>query len=159
MSRSKQFVGLVVCVAACFGAGAIGAAATTPQLPGWYASLAKPSWTPPGWVFGPAWSLLYAMMAIAAWQVWRQPRDDRPTLELSLFAVHLVANALWSVIFFGMQRPGWAAVEITVLWLMIATILVLFSKRSALAGALMAPYLLWVSFALLLNVAIWRLNS
>ncbi|MBI1373198.1 MAG: tryptophan-rich sensory protein [Phycisphaera sp.] len=162
MSTTRQTVGLVVAIVICFAAGGIGNAATMPELAGWYAGIAKPTWTPPGWVFGPVWSLLYVMMALAAWQVWRRAGADgavSATKPLAIFVVQLVLNALWSVIFFGMHEPGWAAVELAVLWIAIAATLILFWRRSTPAGVLLAPYLTWVSFALLLNIAIWRMNA
>ena len=130
-------------------------------MPGdWYASLAKPAWTPPTWVFGPAWTILYAMMAVAAWRLWRRlgarPRESRRALVL--FAVQLALNLSWTPVFFGMQRPDLALVVILVLWLAIAATIVAAWKACKTAAALLVPYLAWVTFATALNAAIWRLN-
>jgi tryptophan-rich sensory protein len=123
---------------------------------GWYASLQKPAWNPSDWLFAPIWGLLYVAMATAAWRVWRSPRP--PNGALLLFAVQLVLNAIWSWIFFGMQRPGLAFVEICVLLLGVAATTWLFARADRIAGFLMLPYLAWVAFAAALNHAIWRLN-
>lgn len=155
----QQWVGLVVAILICLAVGGIGGMVTTPQIPGWYADLAKPAWTPPDWIFGPVWTLLYLMMAVAAWLVWRQAGFSGAKLPLTLFAVQLALNSLWSVLFFGLQNPGAAAVEIILLWAAILATLVGFWKRSKWAGGLLVPYLAWVSYAAALNVAIWRLNA
>lgn len=130
-------------------------------MPGdWYASLAKPAWTPPTWVFGPAWTILYAMMALAAWRLWRRlgarPRESRRALVL--FAVQLALNLSWTPVFFGMQRPDLALVVILFLWVAIAATIVAAWKACKTAAALLVPYLAWVTFATALNAAIWRLN-
>jgi tryptophan-rich sensory protein len=130
-------------------------------MPGdWYASLAKPAWTPPTWVFGPAWTILYAMMAAAAWRLWRRlgarPRESRRAL--ALFAVQLALNLSWTPVFFGMQRPDLALVVILFLWVAIAATIVAAWKACKTAAALLVPYLAWVTFATALNAAIWRLN-
>ncbi len=155
----QQSIGLFVSILICFAAAGIGSLATTPQVPGWYASLAKPTWTPPGWIFGPVWTLLYLMMAVAAWLVWRQAGFAGAKLPLTLFAIQLALNSVWSVLFFGLQNPGAAAVEIVLLWAVILATLVTFWRRSRVAGGLLAPYLAWVSYAAVLNVAIWRMNA
>ena len=102
-------------VAACFGAALVGSAFTTPSIPEWYASLVKPSFTPPNWLFGPVWSVLYLAMAIAGWLVWRRQRELFVTLPLALFGGQLVLNVLWSILFFGLQAPGIALAEILTL--------------------------------------------
>jgi tryptophan-rich sensory protein len=149
---------LAVCVGASFAAAAIGSLFTTPAIPGWYAGVAKPSWTPPGWLFGPVWSLLYLMMGVAAWLVWRRAGFAAAALPLALFGVQLALNALWSILFFGLQRPGLALVEIAALWAAILATTIAFFRRSAPAGFLMLPYLAWVAFAAALNASIWHLN-
>lgn len=127
-------------------------------MPGpWYDALAKPSWNPPAWVFGPTWTILYALMALAAWKVWIVVR--RIDLALMVYGVQLVLNGLWSYLFFGLQRPDLALIDIAAMWLMILLTLVLFWRRDRLAGMLLVPYLLWVSFASALNFAIWQLNG
>jgi tryptophan-rich sensory protein len=122
----------------------------------WYASLHKPAWTPPGWLFGPVWTLLYGAMALAAWRAWRAPA--RPQGAMLLFAVQLVLNALWSWIFFGLHQPGLAFAEICTLFVGVAATAWLFSRADRLAGLLLLPYLIWVAFAAALNFALWRLN-
>jgi tryptophan-rich sensory protein len=128
-------------------------------VPGqWYAQLAKPSWTPPGYVFGPVWTALYATMAVAGWLVWRARDVSSVQGALVVFALQLALNGLWSGIFFGMHRPGLAFANITVLWVSILATLILFWQIRPLAGVLFVPYFLWVSFASALNYAIWQLN-
>ena len=159
MTQSSTWIGLVVAIVICFAAAGLGGLVTAPRIPNWYADLAKPTWTPPGWIFGPVWSILYLMMAIAAWLVWRQEGLAGARLPLALFAIQLALNSLWSVLFFGLQNPGAAAVDIVLLWVAIVATLVAFWNRSPWAGGLLVPYLVWVSFAAVLNVAIWRMNA
>lgn len=154
----RDGVGLVVAIVVCFAAAGIGSLATVDAIPTWYATLRRPSWNPPNWVFGPVWSLLYLMMAVAAWQVWRTAGWQGARLALGLFAFQLLLNVGWSVVFFGLHRPGWAFVEIVGLWCAILATLLLFRPISPVAALLLAPYLLWVSFAGALNLTIWRLN-
>lgn len=122
----------------------------------WYWALAKPSWTPPPWLFGPVWTLLYLAMATAAWGVWMRVGWSRP---LAWWAGQLVLNAAWSPVFFGAHQLGWAAVIIVALWLAIVGTIVAFAKVARWPAWLLAPYLGWVSFATALNFAIWRLNG
>ena len=158
-SALQQVLGLAAFVVICFAAAGLGGLVTTPRIPTWYADLAKPAWTPPDWIFGPVWTALYLMMAFSAWLVWRQAGLAGARLPLALFAIQLVLNSLWSVLFFGLQSPGAAAVEIILLWAAILATLLAFWKRSNVAGALLVPYLAWVSFAAVLNVAIWWMNA
>jgi benzodiazapine receptor len=153
-----QSAALVLCVGVCFAAAAVGAMFTSPNVPGWYANLDKPSWTPPSWVFGPVWSLLYLLMGISLWQVWRKTGFRAAAMPLTLFGIQLVLNMAWSGLFFGLRSPGAALVEIVLLWCAILATMIAFRRRSALAGWLMLPYLAWVSFAAALNLAIWNLN-
>ena len=135
-----------------FCAPLFGVAAT----PGtWYAALNKPAWNPPAWVFGPAWTLLYTLMAVAAWLVWKRNGWRRP---LQLYLVQLVLNAAWTPIFFGAHQLGWALVEIVALWIAILLTMLGFLRVNKTAGALFVPYLAWVTFATVLNLALWRLN-
>lgn len=122
----------------------------------WYDSLQKPAWTPPDWLFGPVWTFLYALMALAAWKVWIAVR--RIDLALVVYGVQLVLNGLWSYLYFGLQRPDLALIDIVALWFAIVFTIVLFRRRDRLAGALLVPYLLWVTYAAALNAAIWHLN-
>ncbi|TWT60507.1 TspO/MBR family protein [Rubinisphaera italica] len=158
MTSRTRWIGLLVFIVICVGAGGLGAIATTPEIEGWYKTIIKPSWNPPGWIFGPVWTTLYIMMAIAAWLVWKQAGFKAAKLPLTTFAIQLLLNVGWSWIFFGMHQPGWAFVEIIFLWLAILTTTILFFEKSVTAGGLMVPYLAWVSFASVLNFTIWRLN-
>jgi len=125
---------------------------------GWYAGLARPTWNPPSWVFAPVWTTLYIMMAAAAWLVWREGGWNVQGRPLGLFLLQWALNALWTPIFFAMHRAGLAFAEIAVLWLTLAATLISFWRVRAGAGALLLPYLAWVSFAAALNRGIWRLN-
>lgn len=155
----SEALGLVAFVVVCLGVGALGAAATASSLESWYQDLVKPAWTPPGAVFGPVWTVLYVLMGIAAWWVWRSrsPVGAR-RIAMAAFAVQLALNALWSQLFFGWRSPGLALAEIVILWAAIATTARLFGRIERAAGWLLAPYLAWVTFALALNASIWSLN-
>ena len=159
MSNRKRWIGLVLFLAICLGAGGLGAIATTPEIEGWYKTIAKPSWNPPDALFGPVWTTLYVLMAISAWLVWRPNGFRAAAVPLTLFAVQLLLNLAWSWIFFGMHQPGWAFAEIVVLWLAILATTVSFFRRAKIAAWLLLPYLAWVSFASVLNHAIWQLNA
>ena len=151
-STVDSIVALVGWLVLCFGAAAVGAR----FKPGaWYAGLRKPSWNPPNWLFAPVWTLLYALMAVAAWMVWREAGLSR---EAGLFVLQLALNAAWTWLFFGLKRPAVALAEMVVLWLAITATLVAFWNVRPLAGWLMVPYLLWVTFATGLTAAVWRLN-
>ena len=128
------------------------------QPAGYYASLAKPPWSPPAWVFGPAWTFLYAMMAVAAWLVWQRGGWSEQRDPLRLYLVQLALNALWTPLFFGLRQPGLAFAEIVFLWLAIVLTARAFLRVRPLAGWLLAPYVVWVGFAATLNFAIWRLQ-
>lgn len=126
----------------------------------WYASLNRPAWTPPSWVFGPVWAILYLLMGVAAWRVWmkRGFGDRAARLALALFLVHLVFNAAWTLLFFGAHLLTAAAVEIVSLWLMIVALVALFWRIDRVAGYLLIPYLLWVSYAVTLSVGFAVMN-
>ncbi len=150
-----------------FVAAAIGGAATASSVSTWYRTLRKPSWNPPAWIFGPVWTLLYTMMGVASWLVWKEGRkgkasdlatDARSQGALGFYGVHLAFNALWSILFFGMKRLDLAAAEIGVLWSMIAATAARFYQIKPLAGLLLVPYLLWATFASILNITLWRIN-
>lgn len=153
-----QWLALAAFVAVSFAAAGLGSLATTPAIPGWYASLQKPAWTPPNWLFGPVWTALYLSMAVAAWLVWRDRGFQGARLALALFAVQLALNALWSILFFGLKSPGAALVEIAFLWAAIFATMAAFWRVRPLAGWLFVPYLWWVTYAAFLNYAIWRRN-
>ncbi len=125
----------------------------------WYQELAKPAWTPPGWLFGPVWTLLYLTIGIAGWLAWRRAGIAAAPVAWVTFGAQLVLNGAWSWLFFGLQAPGAALIEIVALWLAILGTVAGFWRIRPLAGALLAPYLGWVGFAALLNAAIWRLNA
>ena len=129
-------------------------------MPGdWYESLVKPSWNPPGFVFGPVWTVLYILMGIAAWLFWKKEGFSAAKLALSLFIGQLLLNALWSYLFFGLRQPMWAFLEIILLWIFIMLTMISFWRVRPAAGVLFIPYLCWVGFALVLNLQLWRLNS
>ena len=156
MSRGKTILGLCGWLLACFAAAAMGGLFMPDE---WYAALKKPAWNPPGWIFGPVWTALYTMMAVAAWLVWRQGGWGSQRKPLRIFLEQLALNALWTPLFFGLHRPGLAFSEIVLLWLAIAATIAVFRPVSRVAAWLLAPYLAWVSFAAVLNFTLWRLNS
>lgn len=125
----------------------------------WFRSLAKPAWNPPDWLFGPVWSVLYTLMAIAAWRVWRSGPWSAVKTALILYGIQLGLNALWSPLFFSFHRPGLAFIDIVLLLLAIIATTVAFLRHDRVAAMCFAPYLAWVSFASVLNFEIWRLNS
>jgi benzodiazapine receptor len=142
----------------CLAIGSLGALSTGSSIRQWYPTLQKPSWTPPSGLFGPVWTILYFMMAIAVWIVWRKQGWNDGAGALSLFAFQLVLNAAWSPLFFGLKSPLAGLLDIVPLWAAILATLISFWKISAAAGALLLPYWLWVSFATALNFAIWKMN-
>ena len=154
-SAGRQALVLLGWLVLCFSASATAVFVSTD---GWYAGLHKPSWNPPAWVFGPAWTMLYLLMAIAAWLVWREGGWKAQGRVLAGFLLQWLLNALWTPLFFGLHRPGLAFAEIVLLWLAITATLWSFWRVRKLAGLLLVPYLAWVSFAAVLNFAIWRLN-
>lgn len=156
--RWRQAATLGGFVVVCLAAGVIGSLATTPKVPTWYATLNKPSWNPPSWVFAPVWTTLYVMMGVAAWTVWRKAGTPLNRAFL-FFWTQLVLNTIWSFLFFGLERPGLAFAEIVLLWLSIVVTVWAFRRWSGAAALLLAPYLGWVTFAACLNFTIWRLNS
>lgn len=133
-------------------AGAIGGLLTAPAINSWYQYLVKPSFSPPNWLFAPAWTTLYLLMGLSWYLAWKKGAPKR------LFLIHLAFNSLWSVLFFGLKSPGLALVEIIVLWILILAVILQFHRYSKLASWLLVPYLLWVSFAAYLNFSIFRLN-
>lgn len=138
-----------------FSAAATGACVSTG---GWYAGLVKPSWNPPGWLFGPVWTVLYALMAVAAWLVWQRGGWAAQKRPLGAYLLQWALNALWTPLFFGLHLPGLACVEIVALLLAVVTTLIAFWRVRQLAGWLLLPYALWVAFAAILTFTIWRLN-
>ena len=157
-SPTGQLLVLAGLIALCLAVGALGALATAQSVGTWYQTLAKPSFNPPDRVFGPVWTALYILMAVAAWLAWRSAswRAARPALML--FALQLALNLGWSLLFFGARWIGGALVEVVLLWFAIAATIAAFRRHSQWAGILMMPYIAWVTFATALNFAIWRLN-
>jgi translocator protein len=153
----QQGLGLAGWLAASFAAGALGGFASI-NAAGFYGQLVQPRWAPPAWLFGPVWSVLFVMMAVAAWLVWRRHGFAGAGRALQLFVAQLVANALWTWLFFAWRLGALAMAEITVLWLLIAATFVAFWPLHRLAALLLLPYLAWVSFAAALNLALWQLN-
>jgi len=151
----RRWLGLPGWMVLSFSAALFGGLFTPGE---WYASLKKPAWNPPGWVFGPVWTSLYTMMAVAAWLVWRRGGFVVQRRPLTLFLVQLALNAAWTPVFFGLRRPGLAFAEIVLLWLAILLTIRAFWPVTRAAAGLLAPYLAWVSFASLLNFTLWRLN-
>jgi tryptophan-rich sensory protein len=152
----NQWLVLAGFILFCLAVGSFGGFVTRDAVDSWYDTLAKPSWNPPNWLFGPAWTLLYILMAIAAWLVWRT--GDRVRPALTLFFVQLGFNLLWSVIFFGLRSPGLALIEVVFLWSSVLLTMLAFFGRQVTAGWLFVPYLAWVSFAAILTLAIWLMN-
>lgn len=149
---------LVLAVLICQSAGVIGSVFTTSSLESWYQKLVKPSFNPPGWLFGPVWISLYLLMGISLYLVWIRRPEQGTFAALVFFGIQLLLNTLWSVVFFGLQRPGLAFLEILFLFTAILVTAFLFFKISRPAAYLMIPYLIWVGFASVLNYFIWRLN-
>jgi benzodiazapine receptor len=161
MAESKMILilKLIISVVICQLAGVIGSIFTRPAIPTWYASLNKPAFNPPNWVFSPVWITLYILMGIAAFLVWSKGLNVRHVkLALVLFAVQLILNALWSAVFFGLKSPLLGLFVIVILWIAILFTILNFYKVSGTAGFLLIPYILWVSFASVLNFSLWRLN-
>lgn len=154
---TQQALGLAGWLLASFAAAGLGGIASS-GASGFYQQLAKPGWAPPSWLFGPVWTVLYLLMGVAAWLVWRERGFAGARAALTLFAVQLAANALWTWLFFAWRRGALAFGEVLVLWLLIAATLVAFWKVKPVAGALLLPYLAWVSFASALTWSVWRLN-
>ena len=157
-SRVADLAALVLFLALCLGIGALGGMVRVASIDAWYAGLARPWFHPPDEVFAPVWTVLYLLMAVAAWRVWRAADRDTTRGPLTLFALQLALNLGWTVVFFGLQKIGSAVATIVVLDVAILVTTLAFWAVDRLAGLLMAPYLAWAAFATLLNVALWRLN-
>ncbi len=151
----RQWLVLAGFIGLCLAVGIVAGLVTAPAVIEWYPTLAKPSWTPPSWLFAPAWTVLYILMAVAAWLVWKA---GNAKAALILFFGQLLLNLAWSVLFFGARSPGLGLIDVTAMWLAIAATIFAFAFRSRLAAFLMVPYLCWVSFAAALNASIFMLN-
>ncbi|MGB0757357.1 MAG: TspO/MBR family protein [Patescibacteria group bacterium] len=157
--KSREILKLILAIGISQLAGIIGSLFTASSIPNWYATIERPALNPPSWVFGPVWTTLYALMGIAAFLVWKQGWEKKKVkIALGMFGVQLFLNSIWSIIFFGLNNPGWALVDIVLLWFAIVWTMVVFYKISKPAMYLLVPYILWVSFATYLNYAIWALN-
>jgi translocator protein len=156
--KNRLLLDLAGWVVICFCAMYTGAYFAAGAVVDWYPALAKPAWTPPDWLFAPVWTLLYLMMALAAWLVWRQGGMSRVKVPITFFLVQLILNVLWTYLFFELRMPWVAFVEIICLWLSILASLVAFWQATAVAGWLMLPYLGWVTYAAALNFVIWQMN-
>lgn len=156
-SKQKQALGLLCWLAVSFAASAVGAVASI-QASAFYGQLLQPDWAPPASIFGPVWTTLYALMGIAAWRVWRLGGFTHQRWALALFLVQLAVNALWSWLFFAWHHGALGFANILLLILLVAATMVAFWRAQRLAGALLLPYLLWISFAAALNYSVWQLN-
>ena len=155
-----ESIKLIVSITICLFAGFLGSFFTIPAIPTWYATLTKPSFAPPNWLFFPVWTTLFVMMGISLYLVWRRGLEGQQVKNaLVIFAVQLILNVLWSAAFFGLRSPLSGLIEISILWISIAFTIMIFMKISTTAGLLLIPYIIWVSFAAILNFMIWRLNS
>lgn len=151
---------LIGSIIACEGAGGIGSIFTIPAISTWYASLEKPAFTPPNWIFSPVWITLYLLMGIAVFLIWRVGLREEGVLgAFTIFWAQLIVNILWSVVFFGFESPLGGVILILILWAAILITIIRFFKISNIAGALLIPYIIWVSIASYLNIGIWILNS
>lgn len=155
----NEVVKLIVSILICQFAGFIGSLFTPPAIPKWYTFLIKPPFTPPNWVFAPVWTTLFVLMGVSVYLVWSKGLSDKKVkTSLFIFGIQLVLNALWSLLFFGWRCPVCGFVEIIILWIAITLTILGFFRVSKMAGILLLPYWLWVSFAAVLNFSIWRLN-
>ncbi|MFC1905493.1 TspO/MBR family protein [Chloroflexota bacterium] len=158
-NTAANILKLISSIIACQFAGFIGSIFTAASIPMWYTSLNKPPFTPPNWLFAPAWIILYLLMAIAAFLIWQKGLNSKGVKKaLILFLIQLVLNSLWSVIFFGLQSPLWGMILIVLLWIAIIFTMLKFYKISTAACWLLLPYILWITFAATLNFSIWILN-
>jgi tryptophan-rich sensory protein len=150
---------LIIAIAIPLAVGGISGFFTVTGVESWYQTINKPSWNPPGWIFGPVWTTLYAMMGIALFLIWKSDSSDMlKKTAIALFAVQLILNFFWSFIFFDQHQIGWALVEIIVMWVFILLTIFAFGNVSKLAAWLLVPYISWVSFATILNYTIWKMN-
>ncbi len=157
--NQNDWLRLAAAILVCELVGIIGGIFTFSAIPTWYAGLNKPSFSPPNWLFGPVWTILYALMGIAVFLVWKKGFEKKEVrFAIGVFSLQLALNFLWSFLFFGMKNPGLAFVEIILLWVVIGATIWEFKKIAPKAAWLLLPYWIWVSFAALLNFAVWQLN-
>jgi tryptophan-rich sensory protein len=153
-----RWISLICWLGICFAVAGLGGRLTASEIPGWYRTLVRPSIAPPNWVFGPVWTLLYVLMAVAAWRVWLAPPSPTRTWALALFMMQLALNFAWSWIFFRQHAIGAALAEVVALWATIGATILVFAMIAPLPAWLMAPYWAWVTFASALNAAFWQAN-
>ena len=153
--RLKDLLGLAFWVVLTFGVAAL---ASQFEPGDWYSNIAKPTWTPPGWLFGPVWGILYLSMSVSAWLVWRRRRKTAVSRPLAFYFAQLAINGMWSWLFFGRQWIGLALIDLIALVILVAITAVMFLRVRKAAGLMLLPYLLWISFAAALNLQIWRMN-
>lgn len=155
----SHLLALVVALAVPIIGGGVSGIAAVSGVRSWYRAIRRPPWTPPNWSFAPVWTFLYVLMGVASWLVWRSGADRSLIASaIGLYGAQLLLNFLWSILFFGLRRPGWALVEIAALWVLILLTMLRFQVVSTVAGLLLVPYLLWVTYAVTLNAGVWWLN-
>jgi translocator protein len=155
----KPYLKLIIAIAIPLLVGGVSGFFTTESVNGWFTTINKPSFNPPNWIFAPVWTTLYILMGIAFYLVWKSTGNEAVKRTAIIFyCIQLVLNFLWSFIFFKLHQPGWAIVDIVLMWIMILLTILWFGKISSAAAWLLVPYICWVSFASVLNYAIWRLN-
>jgi len=158
-SRTSKIIKLTMAILFCQVVGVVGSLFTYPSIPTWYATIEKPKFSPPNWVFAPVWIILFVLMGVSAYLIWNKGIENiKVKISLLTFGIQLVLNALWSFLFFRLQSPSYALFEIIMLWLAILLTIMNFFKISRIAGLLLIPYIIWVSFAVILNFYIVRLN-
>jgi len=157
--KIKDILKLVISIALCQLAGFIGSLFTTPAIPTWYKTLNKPFFTPPNWIFGPVWISLFILMGISLFMLWQTQDHPRFKTALIFFFVQLILNVLWSAAFFGLRSPLLGFIDIVLLWVAILLTIQHCLRISRIAGLLLLPYMIWVSFAVVLNFSLWILNT
>lgn len=157
--KGNEIMKLAISIIICLAAGFIGSIFTNRSIPIWYESLKKPSFNPPGWLFGPVWTALFILMGISLFLIWQKGLHyNGVKIALIVFGIQLILNILWSILFFGLRAPQAAFIEIIILWILILITILTFYPISKIAALLLLPYILWVSFASILNFSLWRLN-
>lgn len=155
----KNITKLIFAIAVCQAAGAVGSIFTQTSVSTWYTAIQKPGFTPPNWIFAPVWITLFLLMGISSYLIWNKGlKNKNVRISLIIFIIQLTLNTLWSLFFFGLKSPFYAFIDIILLWIAIVLVIISFFKLSKTAGILLLPYILWVSFAGILNFFILRLN-
>jgi translocator protein len=156
--RKSDILTIIICIALPLIVGSVSGIATSGNITTWYATLHKPVFNPPNYLFGPVWTLLYILMGISLYLIWRSPSGDARNYALAIFGIQLVLNFTWSFIFFSFKQTGWAFFEIILIWVCILAMIIIFHRINKTAAIIQVPYLIWVSFASVLNGSIWWLN-